>query len=96
MSLAGALKPAALLVVGSLAAPLPAAHAAAAPSAELARKCRAMMVEAFPPAPAGSRIGNAQQQRDYFQTCIDRSGQMDDAAPSTEGRGQRRPDDQQR
>jgi len=63
--------------------------AAAAPSAELARKCRDMMIKAYPPVRAGSPHGNAQKERDYFQTCIARKGKMEE--PSTIGREPEKP-----
>ena len=44
--------------------------AGAAPTAELAKKCREMMIKAYPKGPA-------QQQRDYFKTCLERNGKMD-------------------
>jgi hypothetical protein len=49
---------------------------AAAPSVELAKKCRAMMVQAYPPKLAGSLQGNAGEERTYFQTCLARRGNM--------------------
>src|SRR5262245_15651449 len=56
-------------------------------TAELAKKCRELMVKAYPPAPAGSRTGNAQEQLDYFRTCVARDGKMDNVEMPTEGRG---------
>jgi hypothetical protein len=52
-----------LALMGSVAS---TGKAAAAPSAELARKCRDMMIKAYPPVRAGSPHGNAQKERDYF------------------------------
>jgi hypothetical protein len=51
---------------------------ASAISADLAKKCREMMVKARPVEPAGSSRGSAQAERDYFRQCIDRQGKMDD------------------
>ncbi len=45
-------------------------------SAELAKKCREMAIKAHPPVPAGSRTGNERAQRDYFQQCVARNGDM--------------------
>jgi hypothetical protein len=70
-----------------LAASLTMSHPASALSAELAKKCRALMVEAYPPKVAGSIQGNAREERDYFRTCIARNGKMDNPPDSTVGRG---------
>jgi hypothetical protein len=45
------------------------------PSAELAKKCREMTVKAYPPAPAGTKQGTAQAERDFFKKCIENRGQ---------------------
>jgi hypothetical protein len=46
-------------------------------SAELAKKCRALAIKAHPTKPAGSKNGAyAQAQRDYFQDCIAKGGNM--------------------
>jgi hypothetical protein len=58
-------------------APTPGARAAPAPTAELAKKCREMMIKAHPSSQAGSKTGTSQQQRDYLKTCIARNGNMD-------------------
>ena len=44
-------------------------------SAELAKKCRALAIKAHPNERAGT-IPYAQAQRDYFQTCIAKGGNM--------------------
>jgi hypothetical protein len=62
-------------------------NTASALTAELAKKCREMMVGAHPPQPAGSSTGSAQQERSYFLACVDRAGKMDQPSTSTEGRG---------
>ena len=62
-------------------------HSAPVPTAELAKKCREMMVRAYPTARPGSKPGNAQKQREYFETCIAQKGRMEGDAVSTEGRG---------
>jgi hypothetical protein len=60
----------------------------AAISADLAKKCRAMMVEAHPSQFYGA-TGTAAVQRDYFKQCISRQGRMDKAEPTTTGQGSR-------
>jgi len=50
-------------------------------SAELAKKCRALAIKAHP------RAGNrayAQAQRDYFQDCIAKGGNMPDEPHTTD------------
>jgi len=48
-------------------------------SAELAKKCRELMIKAHPTKRAGSKDGAyAQAQRDYFQDCIAKGGNMPD------------------
>jgi len=73
-----------VLGVASLVASV--GHAAPAPTAEIAKKCREMMIKVYPPAKPGSKTGNAQQQREYFQTCIAQKGKMEGDAPSTRGK----------
>ena len=63
-----------LATMGSMAS---AGKAAAAPSAELAIKCRDMMIKAYPPV----RPGTVQKEREYFQAPIARNGKMEE--PST-------------
>jgi hypothetical protein len=46
-------------------------------SAELAKKCRALAIKAHPTERAGSRP-YAQAQRDYFQDCVAKGGNMPD------------------
>ena len=58
-------------------------------SAELAKKCRAMMIEAHPTQMYGPS-GTAAVQRSYFRQCISRQGRMDDAQPTTTGQGSQR------
>jgi hypothetical protein len=65
---------------------------AAAPSVELAKKCRVMMLDAYPPPAIGSDVTRDVQKglleaRQYFQTCVARGGKMDNSAGSTVGRG---------
>jgi hypothetical protein len=62
-------------------------HAASALTADLAKKCREMMVEAYPPQPAGRSTGSAQQERSYFRACVAQGGKMDNPETPTEGRG---------
>jgi hypothetical protein len=57
-------------------------------SADLAKKCRLMMIAAHPTQMFGT-TGTAAVQREYFRQCISRQGRMDDAEPSTTGQGSR-------
>jgi hypothetical protein len=66
----------ALAALGIIVAASVGTAQAAAPSVELAKKCRAMMVQAYPPKLAGSLQGNAGEERTYFQTCLARRGNM--------------------
>lgn len=55
-------------------------------SVEVARACDALVAKAFPPRqkgnPAsGSAIGNAKEQRDYFNKCLANDGKMDGDTP---------------
>jgi hypothetical protein len=59
-------------------------HPATAITAELAKKCDAMVATAFPPRQlgnpaAGSAKGNSKAQRDYYRQCVAKDGKMDDA-----------------
>jgi hypothetical protein len=76
-------------MVVALLLPAPAVMAETAPpdrsktagpiSAELAKKGRALAIKAHPTERAGSRAGAyAQAQRDYFQDCIAKGGNMPD------------------
>jgi hypothetical protein len=62
----------------------PMATGASAITAEVAKKCEVLTAKAFPPRvmgnpAAGSAKGSAQDQRAYFNKCVDNNGQMDDA-----------------
>jgi hypothetical protein len=46
-------------------------------SAELARKCRALAIQAHPTQQPGSRYGSAQAQREYFQQCVAKGGNIE-------------------
>jgi hypothetical protein len=43
-------------------------------SAELAKKCRGLAIQAHPTQQPGSRNGSAQAQREYYQQCIAKGG----------------------
>jgi hypothetical protein len=60
------------------AAPPDRSKAAGQISAELAKKCRSLAIKAHPK--AGSKA-YAQAQRDYFQDCIAKGGNMPDSKP---------------
>ena len=76
-----------LAMLVALLLPAPAVLAETAPpdrsktagpiSAELAKKCRELSIKTHPTRPAGSRA-YAQAQRDYFQDCIAKGGNMPD------------------
>jgi len=86
MGLAKMVTVALMLGVASLATALPMDQAASAPTAELAKKCREMMIKAYPPVPAGSSTGHMLQQREYFRTCIAQNGKMENSVTPAEGR----------
>ena len=61
---------------------------ASAVTAEVAKKCNALMAKAYPPREpgnpaAGLAKGTAQSARDYFNKCVANGGNMDD--PSSKG-----------
>jgi len=49
---------------------------ASALDAELADKCRRLMIGAFPHQPPGTKKGIAAAQRKYFQECLQNNGIM--------------------
>ena len=56
---------------------------ASAITAEVAKKCNALVAKAYPPREpgnpaAGSAKGTAQSERDYFNKCVANGGNMDD------------------
>ncbi len=51
-------------------------------SADLAKRCRALMVQANPVTTYGTAV-SASRQREYFQECIKRQGKMDGPAPAS-------------
>jgi hypothetical protein len=66
---------------------LAANAAAAAPSAELAKKCAVLTQKAFPPRvvgnpAAGSFGGSGQSERAYFNECIKNGGVVKEETPS--------------
>lgn len=66
------------LVIFALVAYLPMMDPSSAVSADLAKKCRTMAVKAHPSPLAGSKAdGEEKAQRDYFQTCVAKGGEMD-------------------
>ena len=72
-----------LALVGILLGSLP--HRASAITADVARKCNALLVKEFPsrepgnPA-AGSAKGSGRDQRAYFSKCVANGGKMDEGA----------------
>ena len=53
-----------------------AGRPAEALTAELAKKCRALAIKAYPTQPAGGKSSSERSQRDYFQTCVANNGNM--------------------
>lgn len=51
-------------------------HPASAITAELAKKCRALALKAYPPPPTGSKSGNAAQMRGYYTNCLSHDGNV--------------------
>ena len=76
----------ALALAGSalLAETGPESHSdkAAPIGAELAKTCRALAIKAHPTQPAGSRTASGEAQRRYFQECVAKRGNMQNAAPA--------------
>jgi hypothetical protein len=66
----------ALFVLGLLGSwvILPVSPPAFAVTAELANKCRAMAIKAYPRKLAGSKSGTSGAERKYFQNCIAKDG----------------------
>jgi len=68
--------------VGLILATVVALSVASAPApaitAELAKKCRALAIKAHPYHPPGQKSGTAQAERDYFQQCVAKGGDMQD------------------
>jgi hypothetical protein len=59
-------------------------------TADLAKMCRELMVKAYPPVTAGSKHGNAQEERQYYRTCLAHGGNMNtgDQPPGQNGNAQ--------
>jgi hypothetical protein len=62
--------------------PEPHSDKAAPISTELAKTCRALAIKAHPTQPAGSRTASGEAQRRYFQECVAKRGNMQNAAPA--------------
>jgi hypothetical protein len=81
----------AALFVAAVLAVVVAAQSSAAITAELAKKCRALAIKAHPYSMPGRKgPGTAQAQREYFNECVARNGNMPDggaAGDSGSGRG---------
>jgi hypothetical protein len=76
----------ALLVAGT-AALLPAVSEARPISAELAKTCNLLRAKQFPPRQignpaAGSAYGSGQDQREFFNKCVEKGGNIAVAPPS--------------
>ena len=64
---------------------------ASAITVELARKCNAMVAQAFPPRvpgnpAAGSEKGSGRQMQDYFRKCVENEGKMPEPGKSEPGK----------
>lgn len=70
--------------LGLCAALLSGVNPASAVTAEVAKKCRALMLKAHPYELPGNRKGIAQAQRDYFNRCVANGGDMP-AEPAAAG-----------
>ena len=78
-----------VLVAGMASMAAVAASVRAEISADLAKKCNAMMVKAHPTQMYGA-TGTAGLQREYFKQCINQQGKMDDRPePTTTGQSAR-------
>ncbi len=62
-----------LALMAAAAAPQPAS----ALSADLAKKCRELAIKSHPTTLAGSAKGSAQAQRDFYQDCVKKGGNVD-------------------
>ncbi len=47
-------------------------------TAELAKKCRAMAVQAHPTQRPGTKTGSQKAQNEYYRECVAKDGKMDD------------------
>ncbi len=65
-----------LAALGVCATILSGPTPASAITADLAKKCRALMLKAHPYEWPGGRNGVAQAQRDYFNKCVANNGEM--------------------
>jgi hypothetical protein len=66
------------IALGSMVGVAVAQQSPTPPTAELAKKCRALEIKAYPPKRAGStKTGTAQEERDYFAKCLRNGGNMD-------------------
>src|SRR3974390_2413248 len=82
------------LIVLALMAHLITPTASLAITAELARKCRLMAIQAHPtPLPGLKNTGVAAAQRNYFNDCVAHEGKMD-AKDSAETKAPRTESDQ--
>jgi hypothetical protein len=64
-----------------VAALVMAPTSASAITAELAKKCRALAIKAYPTLPAGTRNGSAESQREFYLRCVERDGDIEVPAP---------------
>ncbi len=55
---------------------------ASAITVELANKCRAMSIKAYPPQRAGTKSGNAGEARKYYGACVANNGAAPEDKPA--------------
>ncbi len=80
--MANAVRVAGVLFLAAFLACGPTATGAFAISTELAKKCRELAVKAHPPKRPGSRRGSAQAEREFYQNCIAKDGNVDHQSPA--------------
>jgi len=61
-----------------LAAAMVVATAAPAPAltVAVAKKCRELAIKAHPPAPSGSKKGTAEAERNFYNDCVAKDGNI--------------------
>lgn len=72
----------AVIIAGVICIAILVPHSASAISAELAKKCRALALKAYPVQPTGSKSGNAGEMRGYYANCLNHNGNVTETAPS--------------
>lgn len=60
----------------AVAMTLATAAPASAVTVAVAKKCREMALKAHPPAPTGSKQGTAEAERDFYNDCVAKNGNI--------------------